>query len=182
MSKVSRFLASLIRLNRYVPDGFPRKGDVSIGDAGRRQIGPALGANMFEIQAHIVDAALVDDPEPLLPRGRPYADLEKAAPRILSKDLHQACMNRLPVRSVIARQRMAPVKQGVVTVNLHQSLRSWSENTSGMPYARPRAPPSRLRPAWPMSGRFRRTPQTQNGQSALKPKRRHSCRHLADGA
>lgn len=47
----------------------------------------------------------------VLPEGRPYADLEKAAPRILPKDLHQACMNRLPVRSVVAGQRMAPVKQ-----------------------------------------------------------------------
>lgn len=35
-----------------------------------------------------MDAELVDGPEPLLPEGRPYADLEKAARRILSKDLH----------------------------------------------------------------------------------------------
>lgn len=44
-----------------------QKSDVSIGNAGRPQIGPALGANMFEVQAHIADVELVDGPEPLLP-------------------------------------------------------------------------------------------------------------------
>lgn len=65
---------------------------------------------MFEVQAYIVDAELVDDPEPLLPERRPYADLEKSAPRILLKDLDKPCMNRLPVRAVVARRRMAPAK------------------------------------------------------------------------
>lgn len=51
MSKVSRFLANRIRLNRYVPDPFPR-GDVSIGDPDPGQVGPALGTNMFKVQAH----------------------------------------------------------------------------------------------------------------------------------
>ncbi|MHB0773054.1 hypothetical protein ACYCVF_30980 [Bradyrhizobium sp. 1.29L] len=59
-----------------------------VSDASRAHVGPAFGANMFEVQAYMVDAEVVDGPEPLLPEGRPYADLEKAAPRILSKDLH----------------------------------------------------------------------------------------------
>lgn len=75
---------------------------MSIGDAGRGQVGPAFGANMFEVQAQIVDAALVDSPEPLQPQGRPYADLEIAAPRILSKQLDEPSLNRLPVRPVVA--------------------------------------------------------------------------------
>lgn len=65
---------------------------------------------MFEVQAHIADVELVDSPEPLLPEGRPYADLEKAAPRILLKQLDQPNMNRLPVWSVVAGQRMATLR------------------------------------------------------------------------
>lgn len=64
-----------------------QKGDVSVGDAGRRKIGPTFGADMFEVEAYIVDVELVDGPEPLLPERRSYADLEKAAPRMLSKQL-----------------------------------------------------------------------------------------------
>lgn len=46
---------------------------------------PGVGRRHVEVQAYIVDAELADHPEPLLPEGRPYADLEKAAARILSR-------------------------------------------------------------------------------------------------
>ncbi|WP_426441330.1 hypothetical protein [Bradyrhizobium genosp. P] len=65
---------------------------------------------MLEVQADIVDAEVVDGPEPLLLEGRPYPDLEKAAAPMVSKDLEQARMNRVPVGTVVARERMTSVK------------------------------------------------------------------------
>ncbi|WP_245475156.1 MULTISPECIES: hypothetical protein [unclassified Bradyrhizobium] len=119
-----------------------QKPDVSIRDAGRRQVGPAFGANMFEVQAHIVNPEIVDGPEPLLPECWSYADLEKAASGILSKYLKQACMNRTPIRTVVARQSMASVKQEVVMVNIHQSSPVALRMDSGVAHASSNASPS----------------------------------------
>ncbi|MGY4319499.1 hypothetical protein [Bradyrhizobium sp. JR3.5] len=102
------------QVEQVCPDVISQKPDVSIRDAGRGQVGSTFGANVFEVQTHIVDAEVVDGPEPLLSEDWSYADLEKAASRILSKDAEQARMNRVPIRTVVARQRMASVKEDVV--------------------------------------------------------------------
>lgn len=82
---------------------------------------------MFEVQADIADVELVDGPEPLLPKARFYANLEKTAPRMLSKQLDQPSLNRVPVGKLVAGQRMVTVKKDVVTLTVHQLSRSWSE-------------------------------------------------------
>lgn len=51
----------------------------------------------------------------------------ESAPRILSKDLDQSSLNRVPVGKVVAGQRMVTVKTDVVTLTIHQLSRSWSE-------------------------------------------------------
>lgn len=130
MSNVSRCLANPIKLNRYVPDAFPRKVIFRSAMLAAARSARRWTQTCSKSRPQIAIVELVDGLESLLPKGRSYADLEKPAPWVLPKDLDQACMNKLPVRPVVARRRMATIKWDVVTVTIHQSTRSWSEGYS----------------------------------------------------